>query len=109
MPISPLLQICHSSFLPVIAIKHSDQKQLRDRKGFFCLTSLDYSLSLRKVMEKSGGRTHREPGLLPHYPAHAQLACYTAQDHLPRNGATHSGLYPPPSINNQDNPLQTCP
>lgn len=32
----------------------------------------------------------------------------TAEDHLLRDGATHSGLGPPTSINHQDNPPQTC-
>ena len=34
---------------------------------------------------------------------------YTVQDHLPRNCATHSGLNPSVSVNNQDSPPQTCP
>lgn len=31
-----------------------------------------------------------------------------AQDHLPRNGAYHSGLGPPPSVINKDNSPKTC-
>jgi hypothetical protein len=34
---------------------------------------------------------------------------YTAQDHLSRDGATHSGLGPPALINNQPNPSQPRP
>jgi hypothetical protein len=33
----------------------------------------------------------------------------TAQDHLPRDGAAHSGRDPPTSIISQDNSPQTCP
>lgn len=36
------------------------------------------------------------------------LLSYSAQAHLTRNGSTHTGLGPPPSISNPDNALRTC-
>ena len=34
------------------------------------------------------------------------LLFYRTQDHQPRDGPTHNGLGPPPSINDLENPLQ---
>lgn len=35
--------------------------------------------------------------------------CHIVQDHLPRDGTTHSGLAPPAPINNQETPPQIFP
>jgi hypothetical protein len=42
-------------------------------------------------------------GLLP-MACHSLLS-YRTQDHQPRDGSTHSGLGPPPSITNWENTL----
>lgn len=73
-------------------------------------------LNLRSITEGSQGRNSRQeliqkpwrhaayclaPRLRPCFPS------YAAQTYLPRNGGTHSGLVPPPSMNTQEHDPQT--
>lgn len=76
-------------------IKDSDKKQLGEKKSLFHLTLLNHSPNGSKwqpeieIVEKQG--------LLAHFLACSVIGCYFSYivwDHLPKDGATDSGLSP---------------
>lgn len=89
--------------LPTSMCFRSDPTQLNKGKGSF---QLQYP-ALGKVRAGTEAETMEGRCLLAPFWAHAPAKpSYTAQDHLPRDGAAHGGLCPSTHINHQ--PRQ-CP
>lgn len=78
------------------------------RKGFIWLMLAVYSPSLKEVRTGAkagtGAETMLSAGLacLASFLVHLRTTC-------PGDGVTHSGLEPPISTKNRDNPSETCP
>lgn len=95
-----------SSLISVARIKYSVRsKTMWGVQGF-----LTYTSRSQFIMEKSQSRNLRqetgrsEPTVSP-----SSSLLGSSQDLLPKGGANHSALGAPTSIDNRDNPLQTCP
>jgi hypothetical protein len=87
----------------IVGIKHHGQKKFGEEKVYF---DLQLETIIKEV--RAGTQTGQEPRCTSGCRGHGgvfltgllNLHSYRTQDHQPRGGTTHNGLYPPISITN---------
>lgn len=104
------------SYFSVVVINHFDQEQLNGAGVSYYYHAIYLHFQVIIIIERNQGRhSNLEAGrgwtlLLAHSLAHSGFACFfIAQDNIPRNHSTYSGLGPPTLMSNQDNDPQRCP
>ena len=98
-----------SLFASLLQCKHHDQSN-KGKERIFCFIIPHCSLSFRKGKARLEAETIKK-SCLPYYSPGSRSSGFPMpfRTICLRSSNTHTGLGPPSSMNNQDNPTQTCP